>query len=193
MIVYDYGDIRELVYPQFYEKFTLNDEEIRNLISMRLKPHTNQGNEVQNAIVNICMIHGKDPSPVEFVAWEGEILGEFVRVSVIEPEENTKLCGPAFLNEIFVTDGNVIGAASSSGISTGITYIAAFAAEAAYEIEKALKEDKKELEVRIRISRSPNDINIRIDPIAKRYITSQNKKIDLRGPVFTTVRMIAEE
>ena len=77
---------------------------------MRLKPHTDQGNELQNAIVNICMVHGKDPSPVEFVAWEGEILGEFVRVSVIEPEENTKLCGPAFLNEIFVTDGNVIGA-----------------------------------------------------------------------------------
>ena len=192
MIVYDYGDIRELVYPQFYEKFTLSDEEIRNLISIRLKPLTDQGKEVQNAIVNICKTHGKDPSPVEFVAWEGEMLGEYVKVSVIEPEDNTKLCGPAFLNEIFVTDGNIIGAAMSSGISTGITYIAAFAAEAAHEIEGALKEGNKELEVRIKISRSPNDINIRIDPIAKRYITSQNKKIDLRGPVFTTVRMITE-
>jgi O-phosphoseryl-tRNA synthetase len=193
MIVYNYEDIRELVYPQFYEKFTLTDEELCNLISIRLMPHTEQGKELQSAIVEVCKIHGNDPSPAEFIAWEGEIFSKFIRVSVVEPEENTKLCGPAFLNEVFVKDGSIIGATKSDGITTGITYIAAFAAEAAYEIERALKAGKRELEVRVRISRGPNDINIRIDPIAKRYITSKNKKIDLRGPVFTTVRMIIEE
>jgi O-phosphoseryl-tRNA synthetase len=35
----------------------------------------------------------------------------------------------------------------------------------------------------------PSEINIRIDPIAQRYITGLKKKIDTRGPVFTTVRM----
>jgi O-phosphoseryl-tRNA synthetase len=125
------------------------------------------------------------------VAWEGELLDTFVRITVVEPEEDTKLCGPAFLNEIFVKDGNVIGAAKPEGVSTGITYIGAFAAEAAYAIEQALKEGKNKLEVRVRIARSPNDINLKIDPVATRYITSRNKKIDLRGPVFTTIRMHA--
>jgi O-phosphoseryl-tRNA(Cys) synthetase len=31
--------------------------------------------------------------------------------------------------------------------------------------------------------------NIRIEPIAQRYITGLNKKIDTRGPVFTTMNM----
>jgi len=95
------------------------------------------------------------------------------------------------ITAIIVKDGNVIGAAKPEGVSTGITYIGAFAAEAAYAIEQALKEGKNKLEVRVRIARSPNDINLKIDPVATRYITSRNKKIDLRGPVFTTIRMHA--
>ncbi|MHC1574314.1 MAG: hypothetical protein ACXQTY_00705 [Candidatus Methanogasteraceae archaeon] len=35
----------------------------------------------------------------------------------------------------------------------------------------------------------PSDINIEIKPHANRWITSGNKKIDIRGPVFTMVRM----
>jgi len=35
----------------------------------------------------------------------------------------------------------------------------------------------------------PSEINIEIKPHANRWITSNNKKIDIRGPVFTTVRM----
>jgi O-phosphoseryl-tRNA synthetase len=42
--------------------------------------------------------------------------------------------------------------------------------------------------VRVRIVRGPGDINIKIDPALERYITSHKHKIDVRGPVFTTVR-----
>jgi O-phosphoseryl-tRNA synthetase len=179
------------VYPQFYEEFVLTDDQLVNLITLKKTPTTQQGQEIQRAIINICKTHGADESPVEFLAWEGELLDKLVRVSVIEPEENTKLCGPAFLNEVFVKDGSIIGALKPKGVSTGITYIEAFAAEAAFAIEQALTMGKNELEVRVRIARSPNDINLNIDPVATRFITSQNKRIDLRGPVFTTIRMQA--
>jgi O-phosphoseryl-tRNA synthetase len=189
MIAHAFKDIRTLVFPQFYGEFVLTDDELARLITLRNAPATLRGEAIQQAIVNVCKTHGADASPVEFVAWEGELLDKFARITVIEPEENTKLCGPAFLNEVFVKDGNIIGATKLEGLSTGITYIKAFAAEAAYEIEQALQQGKTNLEVRVRISRSPNDLNLRIDPVATRYITSRNKKIDLRGPVFTTVRM----
>ena len=191
MLIHGYKDIRTLAYPQFYGEFVLTDDELVSLITLKNTPATLQGEEIQRSIVDVCKTHGADASPVEFLAWEGELLDKLVRVTVIEPEENTKLCGPAFLNEIFVKDGNVIGAVKPEGVSTGITYIGAFAAEAAYSIEQAAKEGKNEIEVRVRISRSPNDINLRIDPVATRYITSRNKRIDLRGPVFTTIRMHA--
>jgi O-phosphoseryl-tRNA synthetase len=189
MIAHAFKDIRTLVYSQFYGEFVLTDDELASLIALKHAPATPQGEAIQQSIVNVCNTHGGDASPVEFVAWEGELFDKFVRVIVVEPEENTKLCGPAFLNEVFVKDGNIIGAKTLDGFSTGITYIRAFAAEAAYEIERALQEGATELQVRVRISRSPTDLNLNIDPVAARYITSRNKKIDLRGPVFTTVRM----
>jgi O-phosphoseryl-tRNA synthetase len=189
MLMRGFTDIRTLVYPQFYGEFVLTDDELVNLISLKKTPTTPQGKQIQQAIINVCKTHGTDASPATFVAWEGELFGKFVRINVIEPEINTKLCGPAFLNEVSVKDGNIIGAAKPQGVSTGITYISAFAAEAAYTIEQALREGKSKLEVRVRISRSANDINLRIDPVATRYVTSRNKKIDLRGPIFTTIRM----
>ncbi len=189
MIMHAYKDIRGLVYPQFYEAVSLSDEALANLVFIRNTPKMPQAQEIQRAIVHACEAHGFDPSPVEFVVWEGVLFDKFIRISVVEPEENTKLCGPAFLNTVFVSNGNIIGAAIPSGLSTGITYIGAFAAEAAYEIEHAVKDGQRELEVRARIVRSPSDLNIEVDRTALRYITSHHKKIDVRGPVFTTVRM----
>lgn len=191
MLVHACEDMRALVYPQFYGEFVLTDQDLVNLITLKHTPATSQGKEIEQAIVNVCLAHGADVSPVRFAVWEGQLHDKLVRVSVVEPEENTKLCGPAFRNEIFVKDGNIVGAAASKGLSTGISYIQAFAAEAAYAVEQAVQEGKNELEVRVRISRSPSDINLQIDPVAIRYITSRNKRIDLRGPVFTTVRMQA--
>ncbi len=191
MLVHAYEDIRALAYPQFYGEFVLTDQDLLKLITLKHTPATPQGKEIEQAIVDVCLAHGADASPVKFAAWEGQLQNKLVRVSVVEPEENAKLCGPAFQNKIFVEEGNIIGASTSKGISTGISYIQAFAAEAAYAVERAIREGRSELEARVRISRSPGDINIQIDPVAIRYITSRNKKIDLRGPVFTTVRMQA--
>ena len=49
------------------------------------------------------------PSPCEFIAYEGELLGKNIRVKFVEPEEGTKLLGPAAWNGIYIYDGNIIG------------------------------------------------------------------------------------
>ena len=77
--------------------------------------------------------------------------------------------------------------AFAEGISTGIRYVDAFAAQAAWEIEAAAMAGLGS-ETRVRIVRAPGDINIRIHPALERYITSYKHKMDLRGPVFTTVK-----
>ena len=70
--------------------------------------------------------HAAAPGPCAFVAWSGEIAGREVEVVVEETESNTKLCGPACLNEVFVHNGSVLGVPDTAkgnrppeGVSTG--------------------------------------------------------------------------
>jgi O-phosphoseryl-tRNA synthetase len=90
-----------------------------------------------------------------------------------------------------VHDGSIFGVPRTKkyedlldkGVKTNIRFIDGFAALAAHEIEHGCGE------VRIRMARSHSDVNLMIDPVAVRYIQSKNKKMDLRGPVFTTVKV----
>jgi len=195
MILHNSQDLRALSYPQFQTDWALTPREMAQMIRVDRVPSMPEGEAISEAIVQTCHEHGETPSPCDFVAWEGELFGRRIRVSVVEPEENTKLCGPAAMNEIVVYKQNVMGIphtprweeAFSDGVATGIRYIDAFAALAAHEVEAATVAGK-ESEIRSRIIRSPGDINIRIHPALERYITSYKHKMDLRGPMFTTVR-----
>ena len=198
MILHDSTDVRAMTYPQFQYKtdWVMSDSEIASMIYVEDTPVTGTGKEIQDAIVRICEQHGNMASPCEFTAWEGQLFGKNIRVKAIEPEENTKLCGPAAMNEIISYRNDILGLPRTSrwddafknGVSTGIRYIDAFAARCAKEIEDAVK-NASGSETRARIIKVPSEINIRIDPIAQRYITGLKKKIDTRGPVFTTVKM----
>lgn len=200
MILHNADDVRALTYPQF-QNLKLKDYEIACKIKLYKTPKTLIGREIQNSIIKICEEYGNTESPCEFIAWEGELFNNHIRVKVVEPEENTKLCGPAYLNEIVVHKGNILGIPYTEkwkskfeiGIRTGIRFIDAFAALASANIEKFTHEvDKhkdKSCKIRIRIVKVPSEINIKIDPIAHKYITDNKKKIDIRGPVFTTVKV----
>jgi O-phosphoseryl-tRNA synthetase len=174
----------------------MSDSEIASLIYVEDAPMTGTGKEIQDSIVKICEQYGNTVSPCEFTAWEGQLFDNKICVKVIEPEENTKLCGPAAMNEIISYRNDILGLPRTSkwdeafknGVSTGMKYIDAFAARCSKEIEDAAKNGSGS-ETRIRIIKVPSEVNIRIDPIAQRYITGLNKKIDTRGPVFTTVKM----
>ncbi|HQI67790.1 MAG TPA: O-phosphoserine--tRNA ligase [Methanothrix sp.] len=195
MILYSAQDLRALSYPQFQTDWHLSAREMAQMIRVDKVPATLAGRAIADAVVAVCAEHGESPSPCSFVAWEGELFGRKVRVSVVEPEENTKLCGPAAFNEVVVYKGNIMGIprtarweeAFSEGVTTGIRYIDSFASQAAFDVEEAAMAGRGS-EIRARIVRGPADINIKIHPALERYITSYKHKMDLRGPVFTTVK-----
>lgn len=192
MILHDAQDMRALAYPQFYAPWELSDMEIAGMISLAETPSTAEGDEIAKGIIRVCEEKGEEKSPCEFLAYQGPLSG--IEVWVTEPEENTLLCGPAYLNEIVVHEGSIYGiprkkeweTVFEEGVPTNIRFLDAFAAFAARQIEEAGNRDKKE--VKVKIVRSGADINIRIADVAMRYITSKKKKVDIRGPVFITVR-----
>lgn len=195
MILHNSNDVRALSYPQFQADWELTARQMAQMITVNKSPLTDEGRAISDAIVQTCIEHGDAPSPCEFQAWKGRLYDRDLIVSVVEPEEDTKLCGPAYLNEVVVHKQNVLGIPRTSrweeafaeGVTTGIRYIDAFAQLAASEIEAATL-NGKDSETRVKIVRTPGEINIKIDPALERYITSHKHKMDLRGPVFVTVR-----
>jgi len=194
------ADIRMLVYPYLYKPAEFSDEQLAKMIKLERAPENKVGQEIAAAIARVAERHADEPSPCEFPAFEGELLNRQVVVKVIEPESGTKLIGPAGFNEVYVYGGNIVGVppkgwerdeflneVRTKGTSTGVRYIDAFAALAASEIERAARGGKRQVKVRVRNVKLPSDINLAIDETAQRYVTSNKKRIDVRGPVFTTV------
>ncbi|SFM76668.1 O-phosphoserine--tRNA ligase [Methanolobus profundi] len=203
MILHDATDIRSLTYPQIaqYSEWKMTDNELAKNVRVANVPETAEGMDIVKAITAICEEHSATPSPCEFPAWEGTINGKVVKVSVIEPEEETKLCGPAVFNEVVAYENDILGVPDNKkwkkvlenhSARTGVRFLDAFACQAAKDIEDAVTNGESEVEIRVRIVKVPSEINIRLEPLAQRFITSNKKKIDIRGPVFTTVRATIE-
>ncbi len=194
MILTGSEDVRMLSYPQFYPR-DLTDRELAGAVSLKEEPATVTGRFIARAIAGTGMANPTAPGPCSFTAWEGELLGHKVKVFVEEPESNAKLLGPACGNEVFVHQGNILGIPDNEkwaqirkeGVSTGITYLDAVAALAAARIEEAARCGKG-VTVQVKMSKFPSDVNLRVAEYAMRFITDKKKKIDVRGPVFVTVR-----
>jgi len=199
MIVYQSNDIRQLTYPQFFPQ-EVSDREIAGAIHLREEPASATGRHMAEGIRATAVEHAAAPGPCAFVAWRGEVAGRKVEVVVEETESNTKLCGPACLNEVFVHNGSVLGVPDTAkwatvrqeGVSTGITYLDAVAGLAAARIEEAAR-CGEEVRVQVKMAKLPSDVNLRVEDYVMRYITDHNKKVDLRGPVFLTVRSVIRE
>ncbi len=195
MVLYGYSDVREMVYPQLYGRIELSDLDIARAIKVREVP-SSVGLKIANAIIETADRYANENSPCEFLAWEGQIFGKNVRVYVVEREEGTKLCGPAYANEIVVYNGSIYGIPRNenwreyfeNGVSTGIRYIDSFAYLASSVIERAVAESREEVEVRVRVVEGLSDINLFLHDNVRRYIASTGGKIDVRGPMFVTVR-----
>jgi len=124
------------------------------------------------------------------------MFGRYVRVFVVEEEENTKLCGPAYANEVVVYNGSIYGIPRTEkwrsyfeeGVVTGIRYIDSFAYLAARKIEEAAMTRESNVVVRVRVVENLSDINMCMHDNLRRYILWKGGKIDVRGPVFVTVK-----
>jgi len=199
MIAYNANDIRQLCFPQFFPR-TLTDQEIARAVRLREEPFSPEGKMLAVAIAHVASANATAQGPCSFDAWEGILGGARVKVAVEEPESNAKLCGPACANEIFVHDGSILGVPDAEkwkqvrteGVSTGITYLSAVAALAAARIEEAGR-CRKSTVVQVKMAKLPSDINLKIDEFAMRAVTDNNKKVDVRGPVFLSVRSSVQE
>ncbi|NYT17271.1 MAG: O-phosphoserine--tRNA ligase [Methanomicrobiales archaeon] len=194
MIAYGADDIRKMTFPQFFPS-PLSDFEIARAVDVREEPETNEGKELAQAVIAAALAHGSEPGPCSFSAYEGKLAGREVTVFVEEPETGSKLLGPACGNEIVVYQGSVLGIPDNEkwkevrekGVATGITYLSAVAVLAAARIESGARCGEA-ITIQVKMAKLPSDINIRIDEYAMRFITDNNKKVDVRGPVFLTVR-----
>ena len=79
---------------------------------------------------------------------------------------------------------------------TGIRYVDAIAARAARLFEEVLNRDISGEEpdtlesVEVRVAKLPSDVNLRIERPVRRFVSSKQKRIDVRGPVFMRVRLV---
>jgi O-phosphoseryl-tRNA synthetase len=199
MIAYGGNDIRQLCYPQFFPR-PLSDREIARTVHLREEPVSAEARLLAGAIAKVAAANATAQGPCSFDAWEGSLGGVRVKVIVEETESAAKLCGPAYANEIFVYEGSVLGIPDAekweqvrtAGVPTGISYLSAVSALAAARIEEAAQCDKATI-VQVKMAKLPSDINLKIAEYAMRFITDNKKKVDVRGPVFLSVRSILKE
>ncbi len=188
MVLSGSADVRELVYPQFYAEWELSDEELAEMLYLKHQPESDAAKSLAEAIERTAREHFAEPSPCEFLAYRGEILGRRVEVKLVEREANTKLLGPAALNKVVVHRGNVLGVPPEEQLGVErITYLRAVSLLAAAKVEEAAKLGKGSLRVRVGMAKSLGDINLALDDVARRYITSKEKRIAVGGPVFITI------
>jgi len=194
MILHGFDDIREMVYSQFYADIKTSDREIASMIKLEKSPESKEGREIAKMIVNLGEKYANERSPCEFLVYSGKLFESKVSVKLTEREENKRLLGPAAFNEIFVHEGNIYGLPPekspdirANGVDCSIRYLDAIASLAAHNIEKSVISGETESVTRAQIARSLSDINLTLDKVTLRYITSNNKLIDIRGPIFITV------
>jgi len=204
LVMHDESDMRSLMYPQFYVERELSDTEIAGMVEVEVKPQSEMGISMGDEIKSTALRHADTVAPCEFLAYEGKMWNKDVKVYVYETDVDTKLLGPAACNHIYVYDGNVLGIPESclervavvrrtekareKGVSTGFSYLDAVASLAAAKIEEAVSLGKKSVNVRVRMAKHPSDVNVKVGDVARRFITSKKKKIEIAGPVFIGVR-----
>ena len=203
MAIYGFSDVRKLVYPQFYAQLELSDLEIASSIAIDKVPRTEEGKNLQFAIVKACETYGDTPSPFEYAVYDGQMLGRRVTVKLIQNEEGKRLLGRAAFNEIVVYNGDILGIpkedkvlsktelikeARERGVPVGIRYVDSLAAFVANGVEESIELGKKEFVMKRAMTSTSGELNIKVKEDALRFITSKNKKIDLRGPVFMMIK-----
>lgn len=195
MVLHGYGDLRELVYPQFYAEWRMSDQELASLLKINKAPATREGMRIARAILELGEKHASTEGPCEVQVYQGSLLGAEVEVKLVEREKGKKLLGPAALNEIYVYDACFYGLGAGvnnevkkKGANTGLSYLRGIANLAAHEIERGVKQGKKKITVKVKTVKSLGDVNLALDRAARRYVTANSKTLDIRGPVFVTIK-----
>lgn len=195
-------DIRKLVYPHLYVKNEYTDKQLAEMVEVDQTSSTKEGERLIKAIIQTAIENANQPSPCQFLAYKGKFLDHNIEVHVYELDVGKKLLGPAALNIVYVYDGNILGVpkegllkteivkkAREKGVSTGIRYLDAIAAQAVAAIEEKINaRETGETNIRVKIAKLPSDVNVGIQAAGVSSITSKNKRIIVKGPVFVGIK-----
>jgi O-phosphoseryl-tRNA synthetase len=174
-------DLRQVHFPELYGK-QYSDEEIAESIQL-IKRAENQ--LLVQKIVETARKYKDHESPCRVPVYADD----YVRIELVEEEENTKLIGPAGFNEIYVYNGSIYGVPAVSekkkiqtvlenGVTSHLCYIEAFANDVVSSLEKGV--------YRAGMVKGLSSINLEIPTHIREFIRAQGK-IDVRGPMFTTL------
>lgn len=183
MILNNAADIRELVYPQFYASLFFNDKEITKGIKFKEQPKTKWGKELAKKIEAGIVKYKDEIGPQKFLIHKGQ----GIKVFISEPEAGKKLLGPAGLNTVYVYNQEIFGVPEKDPradeiIKKGVkTY--SFP-EAIANLFARLAENKSFGRHTIRMADSLPSINLKLEERVENFITGQNKKIHIGGPIF---------
>ncbi|HAW49401.1 TPA: O-phosphoserine--tRNA ligase [bacterium] len=186
-------DLRRLVFFQFYKpKFT--DQEIAELVLPEKIPR--YGSQISTFIFK-KILEAKDKiGPTDVLCYEGRFLGKEVRVYVYNWDEGKPLISFAGLNKVWVYNGEIFGLPDEEkalkgtekiykeGINTGLVFLKLIVDGFISELEDAINKGEKSLDKKIKIAQRPSDVNLFIPQSVYEFITGENKRIVVGGPLF---------
>ncbi len=175
------ADLRQVHFPELYGK-QYTDEDILESVSFVKRA---ENTELVQKIVETARKYKDCESPCKFTVYEDSNF----KIEIIEEEENTRLIGPAGFNEIYVYNGSVYGVPETAknkkiqkilenGVTFHTSYVEAFAHDVVSSLEKGV--------YRVGMVKGLSDINLAIPDHIREFIRAQGK-IDVRGPMFTTI------
>lgn len=204
MVLYNSNDMRAITYPQFqiYNNWVMTDSELCKQINLIEIPITKQGIEIADSLIKTAKTYYLEQSPCEYISWSGNINNKNITISITENEDGKKLCGPAIFNEVVIYDGNIYGILNQNkylymfeneSSKTNFTYLDCIVQKVAKNIENLNFNNFKTYEYKFKMVKNISYINLQLSDIGQKYITSKNKKIDVRGPLFITIKVVVND
>ena len=193
MVKEGFEDVREVLYPQLYSP-NLTDEELAAEIKINQMPQSDEGKIICQKLVETFKENGSAESPCSFNAY----CENGWNIEVVEEEEKSRLLGPAALNDIYVYGGGIYGIPQDisklkqdmteileKGVKLDFNFLDAVCAKFATDIENSQGRESS-----VKMAKTPGDLNISITGRGRKFISSNNKSIFLKGPVFCSVKYL---
>ncbi|MEW6103920.1 MAG: O-phosphoserine--tRNA ligase [bacterium] len=190
------SDLRKLLFFQFY-KPSFTDKEIAEKLGCEESP--SYGAQISSIIFRKINEAKDNLGPSEVLCYQGRFLGRDIKVSAYNWDSGKPLVSYAGFNEIWVNNGEIFGLPKGgsfkgaedvykNGINTGFIFLKLITDGFVARMEKEFKKGKTELDVKFKIAEHPSDINLSIPKDIMDYITSNNKRVITKGPLFFGIR-----
>lgn len=201
-----YPGVKELVFPQFYRKWRLSDEEVAEGITPEVSPRSEWGRMLAQTLYDAfvrAMEEGKVREKV--LSQRLQVKGEEIQPSeegrvkltvFIGGLLNDEIIGPAAGDRIVVHEGNILGVPARElkgylkrgALLTDYDYVKPLCLLAAAQIERWLKEGGEgKGEVVVERVRRLEDVNLTLLPHVKEYVLSRGRRVEVQGPLFFRV------